>query len=115
MTDAIANVADQSTQTSLGTAVASIMVYVDLDPGSDDRIKIAVDWAAKFGAVLIGVAGWLPGRKSEAGSPLKWNGPKTGLPEYWRSWINWPNAFAIWRAEPSGPWNGEEAFISHAK
>ena len=31
--------------------------------GSDDRIKIAADWAAKFGAVLIGVAGWLPGRQ----------------------------------------------------
>ena len=28
-----------------------------------DRIKIAADWAAKFGAVLIGVAGWLPGRQ----------------------------------------------------
>ena len=39
------------------------MVYVDFDPGSDDRIKIAADWAAKFGAVLIGVAGWLPGRQ----------------------------------------------------
>ena len=63
MTDAIANVADRSPQTSLGTAVASIMVYVDFDPGSDDRIKIAADWAAKFGAVLIGVAGWLPGRQ----------------------------------------------------
>jgi len=63
MTDAIANVADRSPQTSLGTAVAGIMVYVDFDPGSDDRIKIAADWAAKFGAVLIGVAGWLPGRQ----------------------------------------------------
>jgi nucleotide-binding universal stress UspA family protein len=63
MADAIANVADRPAQTSLGTAVASIMVYVDFDPGSDDRIKIAADWAAKFGAVLIGVAGWLPGRE----------------------------------------------------
>ena len=63
MNEAIANVAERSTQTPLATAVASIMVYVDLDPGSDDRIKIAVDWAAKFGAHLIGVAGWLPGRE----------------------------------------------------
>ena len=63
MIDAIANVADPSAQTSQGTAVASIMVYVDFDFGSDTRIKIAADWAAKFGAVLIGVAGWLPGRE----------------------------------------------------
>ncbi len=63
MTDAIANVADRSAETFHGTAVASIMVYVDFDPGSDDRIKIAADWAAKFGAALIGVSGWLPGRQ----------------------------------------------------
>ena len=75
MTDAIANVADRSPQTSLGTAVASIMVYVDFDPGSDDRIKIAADWAAKFGAVLIGVAGWLPGRQVPA---AQWTGAMRG-------------------------------------
>ena len=63
MTDAIADIAERSAPPSLGTAVACIMVYVDFDPGSDDRIKIAADWAAKFGAVLIGVAGWLPGRE----------------------------------------------------
>ena len=63
MTDAIADIAERSAPPSLGTAVVCIMVYVDFDPGSDDRIKIAADWAAKFGAVLIGVAGWLPGRE----------------------------------------------------
>ena len=62
MTDAIASVAAPLAQTALGTAV-SIMVYVDFDPGSDPRIKITADWAAKYGAVLIGVAGWLPGRE----------------------------------------------------
>jgi hypothetical protein len=39
------------------------MVYVDFDPGSDQRIKIAADWVARFGAVLIGVPGWVPGRE----------------------------------------------------
>lgn len=39
------------------------MVNVDFDPGSDNRIKIAADWSAKFRAVLISVAGWLPGRR----------------------------------------------------
>jgi hypothetical protein len=63
MTDTLVNVAEQPTQTALGTAVSSIMVYVDFDPGCDDRIKIAADWAAKFNAALIGVAGWLPGRE----------------------------------------------------
>ena len=64
MTDSIANVANRSAQTSVATPVATIMVYVDFDSGSDSRIKIAADWAAKFGAVLIGVAGWLPGREA---------------------------------------------------
>ena len=67
MIEAIANIVERSAQTPLGTAVASIMVYVDFDPGSDERIKIAADWAAKFGAVLIGIAGWLPGREVGAG------------------------------------------------
>ena len=63
MIDVIANAADAPVQMSSETAVASVMVYVDFDPGSDDRITIAADWAAKFGAVVIGVAGWLPGRE----------------------------------------------------
>ena len=63
MTDPVVHVADQLASPALGTAVASIMVYVDFDPGCDDRIKIAVDWTVKFGANLIGVAGWLPGRE----------------------------------------------------
>ena len=63
MTDTLANVVERPAGTALGTAVASIMVYVDFDPGSDQRIKIAVDWAAKFGATIIGVAGWVPGRE----------------------------------------------------
>jgi nucleotide-binding universal stress UspA family protein len=40
------------------------MVYVDFDAGCDKRIKVAADWAAKFNAALIGVAGWLPGREA---------------------------------------------------
>ena len=63
MTDAIADIAQRSIQPSLGTAVASVMVHVDFDVGSDNRIKIAADWARKFDAVLIGVAGWVPGRE----------------------------------------------------
>ena len=63
MTDTLANVAERPARMALGTAVASIMVYVDFDPGCDDRIKIAVNWATKFGAAIIGVAGWLPGRE----------------------------------------------------
>jgi nucleotide-binding universal stress UspA family protein len=63
MAETVANVVERSTQTPLATAVASIMVHVDFDAGSDNRINIAADWARKFDAVLIGVAGWLPGRE----------------------------------------------------
>ena len=64
MTDAITHVAERPAQTIMGATVVSIMVYVDFDPGADNRIKIAADLAAKFGGVLIGVAGWLPGREA---------------------------------------------------
>jgi nucleotide-binding universal stress UspA family protein len=63
MTDTAAEFVKRSDLLARGTRVASIAVYVDFDVGSDGRIKIAADWASKFGAVLIGVAGWLPGRE----------------------------------------------------
>jgi nucleotide-binding universal stress UspA family protein len=44
--------------------IASVMVHVDWDVGSDDRIRLASNLADKFGAVLIGVAGWVPGREA---------------------------------------------------
>ena len=64
MADAAAEVVERSDKNRLAAAVASIAVYVDFDSGSDGRIRIAADWAAKFGAALIGVAGWLPGREA---------------------------------------------------
>jgi nucleotide-binding universal stress UspA family protein len=45
------------------TPVASIMVHVDFDGHSDSRIRIAAEIASRFGAVLVGVAGWLPSRE----------------------------------------------------
>ena len=45
MTDTLENLAELPGRMAPGTGVASIMVYVDFDPGSDDRIKIAVNWA----------------------------------------------------------------------
>ena len=44
-------------------AVASIMVHVDWNAGSDERIRLAANLADRFGAVLIGIAGWVPGRE----------------------------------------------------
>ena len=64
MADAAAEVVERSDINRLAAAVASIAVYVDFDSGSDGRIRIAADWAANFGAALIGVAGWLPGREA---------------------------------------------------
>ena len=64
MTDKVMNVAKRAPQAALRTSPASIMVYVEFNAGCDKRIKIAADWAAKFNAALIGVAGWLPGREA---------------------------------------------------
>ena len=47
-------------------ALASIMVHVDWNAGSDERIRLAADLSDRFGAVLIGVAGWVPGRERAA-------------------------------------------------
>jgi hypothetical protein len=62
--DATAELVERSGRRAPGNSVASIAVYVDFDPGSDGRIGIAADWAAKFGSALIGVTGWLPGRET---------------------------------------------------
>ena len=62
--DATAELVERSGLRARGSGVASIAVYVDFDPDSDRRITIAADWAAKFGAALIGVTGWQPGRET---------------------------------------------------
>ena len=59
----VANLAERPAEALVGAGVASIMVYVDLDPGCEARINIAADLAARSGAALIGVAGCLPGRE----------------------------------------------------
>jgi nucleotide-binding universal stress UspA family protein len=59
-----ASVAERQPQTALAVTPASILVYIDFDVGCDKRIKFAADWAAKFNATLIGVAGWIPGRET---------------------------------------------------
>ena len=46
-------------------AFRSIMVHVDVDAHARDRIAVAADLAARFDALLIGVAAW-PLRKSGA-------------------------------------------------
>ena len=45
--------------------LAAIMVCVDVDEGTEDRISVAAGIAGQFNALLIGVAGW-PLRKLEA-------------------------------------------------
>ena len=63
MAQTAADVAERKVQTSPPAAVTSILVHVDFDPNSDNRIRIAANLASKFGAALIGVAGWVPGRE----------------------------------------------------
>ena len=57
------NLAERTLGVSSKAAVASVLVHVDFDFDSDNRIKIAANVASKFGATLIGVAGWVPGRE----------------------------------------------------
>ena len=94
-------------------ALASIMVHVDWNAGSDERIRLAADLSDRFGAVLIGVAGWVPGREraalahAELEQPekrLKWIRAEldrlgerfrevagiTALPTEWRGSFNFP-------------------------
>src|SRR6185312_16151738 len=98
---------------SRAPALASIMVHVDWNAGSDARIRLAANLADKFGAVLVGVAGWVPGRERTALSHveieqpekrLKWIGAEldrlgerfrevagiTVLPAEWRASFNFP-------------------------
>lgn len=49
--------------------VAAIMVCVDSDEGTEDRICVAAGIAGRFNSLLIGVAGW-PLRKNEELAPL---------------------------------------------
>jgi nucleotide-binding universal stress UspA family protein len=63
MAEATALVAERSVQRSQARTIASVMVHVDFDLQSDNRIRIAANVASKFGAALIGVAGWVPGRE----------------------------------------------------
>lgn len=40
---------------------AAMMVHVDAERASEQRVELAVGLARRFGAALIGVAGWSPG------------------------------------------------------
>src|SRR5690242_1141209 len=42
-------------------AYAAMMVHIDAERPSEQRVKLAVDLARRFGSVLIGVTGWSPG------------------------------------------------------
>jgi hypothetical protein len=45
---------------------AAMMVHVDIDPQSDDRVRLAANLAQRFGSALIGIsAAMLPADPSE--------------------------------------------------
>jgi nucleotide-binding universal stress UspA family protein len=68
---AVTDHAEHLSPKAVPTGIASIMVHVDFDRGSDDRIRIASDLADRLGAVLIGVTGWVPGREFRGGAGAK--------------------------------------------
>ena len=113
MTKVKSGVSDHGKATPTSPALATIMVHVDWNAGSDDRIRLAANLADRFGAVLIGVAGWVPGRertglsRTELEQPekrLKWIRAEldrlgerfrevagiTALPAEWRGSFNFP-------------------------
>lgn len=49
--------------------IASVMVYVDSDAHSDDRIRVAAAIASRFDAALLGVAGWPLRRDDSSAMP----------------------------------------------
>ena len=59
--------------------LASIMVHVDWNAGSDERVRLAANLADSFGAVLIGIAGWVPGRERAALSRSELEQPEKRL------------------------------------
>ena len=113
MANTAAEVVEQSAKTKLRPAVASIAVYVGFDSGSDGRIRIAADWAAKFGAALIGVTGWLPGGEAGGWFEYELERPKdrtdriTGelekLAEHFRSLVRHKVETVEWRASVHFP------------
>ena len=79
-----ASVAERQPQTALAVTPASILVYIDFDVGCDKRIKFAADWAAKFNATLIGVAGWIPGRETGGWFATELERAEDRSDGYWR-------------------------------
>ena len=63
MADVIVDGGEPRRQDHYVAPIASVMVHVDFDSGSDDRIRCAAELAERFGSTLIGVAGWVPGRE----------------------------------------------------
>jgi nucleotide-binding universal stress UspA family protein len=49
---------------------AAMMVHIDAERPSEQRVKLAVDLARRFGAALIGATGWAPGLGFSAGGAL---------------------------------------------
>ena len=67
MAETAVSVAERADRTSQTTAIDSVMVQVDYGAELDNRIRIAANLASKFEALLISVAGWLPGGPEEIG------------------------------------------------
>jgi nucleotide-binding universal stress UspA family protein len=44
-----------------GMSFATMMVHVDAERDSSDRVSLAVDLASRFHSALIGIGGWSPG------------------------------------------------------
>ena len=115
MADAGPELVERSGQGARSTVVASIAVYVDFNSGSDGRVRIAADWAAKFGAVLIGVAGWRPGRERGGWFEYELERPEDRIDRITAELEKLAERFATLPTKRSRLWNGGQGFISRAR
>ena len=72
--------------------------------------KIAADWAVKYGAVLIDIAGWLPGREVGGWFAAELERPEDRIDRISAELNRRGDTFATWRAVQSVTWSGEGTF-----
>ena len=106
-----ASVIERTVRISQAMTIASVMVHVDFDAQSDNRIRIASDIASKFGAALIGVAGWPPGREEGGWFAAELKRPEERNDRILAELDKLGEHFRVWHIERYVTWNGDAVSI----
>ena len=97
------------------SAVASIMVHVDWNAGSDERIRLAANLADRFGAVLMASPAGCRAASARPFPMPSLSSPRNARNGSARSSTAWVSAFARLRASLRCRPNGEGASTFRAK